>query len=111
VDKSELLIKKMTLRQIRIVFCLLLLTSCSDDKIIYIQLSPEKLILENKEIDKADFEKELKVIVDKRANNGVDKKELTIDLKTDKRTKRGDLANIEVSLRRLNVKRVTYSTY
>ena len=101
----------MTQGHIRIIFVLLLLTACSDDKIISIQISPEKLLLENKEINKVDFEKELKKIVDERTNDGLDKKELTIDLKTDKRTKRGDLADIEVSLRRLNVRRVTYSTY
>jgi hypothetical protein len=89
----------------------IILTSCSDNNIISLQLSPEKLILENKEIDKADFEKELKIIVENRIKDGIDKKELIIDLKTDKRTKRGDLADIEVSLRRLNVRRINYSTY
>ncbi len=101
----------MISRHIGTIFILLLLTACSDDKVISVQLSPEKLIIENKEIDKADFEKELKAIVDERTKVGLERKELTIDLKADKRTKRGDLADIEVSLRRLNVRRVTYSTY
>lgn len=69
------------------------------------------MIVENKEISKADFEKILRAIIEERQQNGVERSELTIDLRTDKETKRGELAGIEVSLRRLNVKRVNYSTY
>ena len=110
--QTRLIEQIMTRRQIGIVLSLLLLTACSgDNKIIHVQLSPEKLIVENKEINKTDFEKELKAIVDERQKDGIDRGELTIDLKADKNTRRGDLADIEVSLRRLNVRRVTYSTY
>jgi hypothetical protein len=93
------------------IFILLLLTACSDKKVILVQVSPERLILENKEIAKANFEKELKAIVDKKIKDGIKRNELTIDLVTDMRTKRGDLADIEVSLRRLNIRQITYSTY
>ncbi|MCZ8020153.1 MAG: hypothetical protein O9294_00195 [Cytophagales bacterium] len=93
------------------IFILLLLAACSNNKVISIQVSPERLILENKEIAKADFEKELKAIVDKKIKDGIKRSELTVDLVTDLRTKRGDLADIEVSLRRLNIRRIIYSTY
>ncbi|NOS94608.1 MAG: hypothetical protein HOP30_22075 [Cyclobacteriaceae bacterium] len=101
----------MTSRNILTIIILLLLTACSDNKVISVQVSPEKLILENKEIDKVDFEKELKVIVDARKKEGIEAKELTMDIKADKRTKRGDIADIVFSLKRLNIIRTTYSAY
>ena len=102
----------MTGRYIGIILNLVLLTSCShDNKIIHVQLSPEKLLVENKEINKANFEKELKAIVDERKKNGINREALTIDLTADNNTRRGDLADIEVSLRRLNLRRIIYSTY
>lgn len=88
------------------------MTSCSgNNKIIHVQLSPEKLIVENKKINKSDFEKELTSIISERKKDGIAREELTIDLRADRDTKRGDLADLEISLRRLNMKRVTYSTY
>lgn len=103
---------KMTGRHFLTIISLLVLINCTgNNRIIVVQISPEKMIVENKEIRKADFEKILRAIIEERQQNGVERSELTIDLRTDKETKRGELADVEVSLRRLNVKRVNYSTY
>jgi hypothetical protein len=100
------------MRQILIIG--LFLISCSQDKEtnqIFVILTPDKLELDNKLIDKKEFEKELKIIVDKKLKTGLTKEELIINMKVDKDTRRGDIADIEVSLRRLNVRQITYSTY
>jgi hypothetical protein len=78
---------------------------------IYVEISPEKLTLDKKAIYKDDFEKELKLIIEEKAANGIKREELIINLRVDSRTRRGDIADIETALRRLNVRRVIYSTF
>jgi biopolymer transport protein ExbD len=98
----------------RLFFLIILfLTNCSDKETnkISVILTPEKLQLEQTVIDKKEFEKELKIIVDRKIKSGLKKDELIIDLRVDKNTRRGDVADVEVSLRRLNIRQVTYSTY
>src|SRR5688572_13870626 len=88
--------------------------ACSTEKktnAIYIEISPGKLTLNQKTIKKAHFEKELKSIIDEKEATGFKREELVINLKVDERTRRGDIADIEVALRRLNVRRVIYSTF
>lgn len=90
------------------------LLSCLQDKEtnqISVILTPDKLELNSNLIDKKDFEKELKIIVDKKLKYGYKKEELVINTKVDKNTRRGDVADIEVSLRRLNIRQINYSTY
>ncbi|HOX83692.1 MAG TPA: hypothetical protein PLJ60_03945 [Chryseolinea sp.] len=93
---------------------LFLLTSCftqTDKNIIFVRLSPEQFLLEQKEIKKENFQEELKSIIDQKTKNGIKKDELTIDLKVSEQTKRGNLADIEAVLRKLNIRKVTYSTF
>jgi len=77
---------------------------------IFVEISPEKLTLDQKNIQKDDFEKQLKIVIDKKKSDGFKREELIINLNVDKRTRRGDIADIETALRRLNVRRVNYST-
>jgi len=88
--------------------------ACSTEKTtntIYVEISPEKLILNQKTIKKEHFEKELKSIIEEKETTGFKREELVINLKVDERTRRGDIADIEVVLRRLNVRRIVYSTF
>jgi hypothetical protein len=92
---------------------LFLLFACSTEKmtnVIYIEVSPEKIILDQKPIVKVDLEKELKSVIDGRKAQGFKLEELIIDLRVDGRTRRGDLADIETTMRRLNIRKVKYST-
>ena len=80
-------------------------------KDIFIELYPDRLILEQNQIEKKDFEKELKVVIGKKIDEGFKRDELTIVLKVEENTRRGDIADIETSMRRLNVRKVTYSVF
>lgn len=94
-------------------FLLLFLMCCSSEpksNIIFIEISPAKLLLENREIEKRSFEKELKIVIDYKLKQGFKKEELVVNLKVDKQTRRGDIADLEVSLRRLNMRKIIYST-
>jgi biopolymer transport protein ExbD len=93
---------------------LLLLISCSTEKktnIIYVEVSPEKITLEQKTVKKENLEKELKSIIANKKTQGFKSEELIIDLKVDERAKRGALADIETTLRRLNLRKVSYSKF
>ena len=93
---------------------LFLLLGCSGDKatnFVNIEVSPDKLILEQKIIDKNDFQKELKIVIDKKLNEEFKLNELTMNFKVDRRTRRGDIADIETVMRKLNVRKVNYSTF
>ena len=88
--------------------------ACSTEKTtntIYVEISPGKLILNQKTIKKEHFEKELKTIIEEKETTGFKREELVINLRVDERTRRGDIADIEVALRRLNVRRIVYSTF
>ena len=76
-------------------------------KDIFVELYPDRLILEQKQIEKKDFEKELKVVIGKKIDEGFKRDELTIVLKVEENTRRGDIADIETSMRRLNVRTIT----
>lgn len=80
-------------------------------KNIFIELSPGSLLLERRKIDKTSFEKELKIVIDKKMQEGFEKEDLIINLKVDKNTRRGDIADLQTAMRRLNVKKVIYSEF
>jgi hypothetical protein len=80
-------------------------------KEIFVELSPGRLILEQRQIEKNDFEKELKLAINKKIEEGFKRDELAIVLKFDGNTRRGDIADLETAMRRLNVRKVTYSVF
>jgi adenosylcobinamide amidohydrolase len=67
-------------------------------------------MLEKREIEKSNFEKELKTVVDSKIKQGYKREQLIINLMVDKETRRGDIADLEVVMRRLNVRKIIYST-
>jgi hypothetical protein len=80
-------------------------------KDIFVELFPDRLILEQKQIEKNDFEKELKLVINKKIEEGFKLEDLTIVLKVDENTRRGNIADLETAMRRLNVRNVTYSVF
>jgi hypothetical protein len=98
----------------QILLLSLFLLSCYQEKEspkISVILTPYKLELESNLIDKKNFEKECKIIINNKLKFGYKMEELVIDMSVDKNTRRGDIADIEVSLRRLNIRQINYSTY
>jgi hypothetical protein len=93
---------------------LLVFTACGKElksNNIFVEVSPGSLILEQRQIEKESFEKELKIVIDKKVREGFNKEELTINLRVDKNTRRGDIADMETAMRRLNMRKVIYSTF
>jgi hypothetical protein len=88
---------------------MLVLLGCADKTRIDIQVSPDIIVIENQPVQKHDFEKALGFLIEQKIEAGIPRENLTIHLKVDGATTRGDLANIEVSMRRLNVKKIVYS--
>ena len=75
---------------------------------IFIELYPGKIFLQQRHVEKEIFETELKLVVDKKIEEGFERKKLTIVLKVHEDTKRGEIADLETYLRRLNVRKVLY---
>jgi hypothetical protein len=76
---------------------------------IFIELSPRQLILDRKQINKGDLEKELASIIEIKLNEGFERDELIVNVKIDGETKRGDVADLSIVLRILNIKKIIYS--
>lgn len=87
----------------------LALHGCIDKTHISVQVSPDTIFVENQRVDKHDFEKALRLVIEQKISAGIAQEEITIDMKVDGATKRGDIADIEMCLRRLNVRKITYS--
>jgi hypothetical protein len=78
---------------------------------IFVEVTPNKLLLEKRQIDKNKFESELKLLVDIRIKKGFKREDLTIDLKVDKETLRGDIVDLESAMRHLKLRQVIYSSF
>ena len=98
----------------RMAWCaLVLLLGCNTapkSNIILVEISPEKLVLENRQIKIREFESELKAIVRIKLKEGFKKEELTVNLKVDDKTTRGDIVDLESSMRRVSLRKVMYSS-
>jgi hypothetical protein len=107
--------KKIINAGLLIVVSLVFVQCWTESKIktkdILVELFPDRLILEQRQIEKNDFEKELKLVINKKIEEGFKRDELTIVLKVDENTRRGDIADLETAMRRLNVRKVTYSVF
>jgi len=97
-----------------LLFLLFILTACAtptNKNTIYIRLSPEKLLLEQREIEKEDFLEEFKLVVRQKMKEGIKKETLKIDLQVNEQTRREDIADIEFVFRRLDVRTINYTTF
>ncbi|HEX6891991.1 MAG TPA: hypothetical protein VF141_14890 [Chryseolinea sp.] len=77
---------------------------------ISVKVSPQEVLIDGRKIEVEKFQSELKKIIDDKVKTGYKKDELVIRMAVNSRTKRGMLADIEVAMRKLNVRRVEYST-
>lgn len=75
---------------------------------IFIELSSRQLTLERKEIKKEDLEKELKSVIEMKLNEGLRREDLIVNVKVDGETKRGDVADLSILLRTLNIRKINY---
>ena len=81
-----------------------------DTNKISVKVSPEEVLIDGRKIEVEKFQSELKKIIDDKVKTGYKKDELVIRMAVNSRTKRGMLADIEVAMRKLNVRQVEYST-
>jgi hypothetical protein len=78
---------------------------------IFVEVTPDKLLLEKRQIDKNKFESELRFFVDMRLRKGLKMEDLKINLRVDKETLRGDIIDLETAMRRLKLRNVIYSSF
>jgi len=87
---------------------------CSSPEVsntIFIQISPKSLIVENKTVDKNKFASELKNLVKTKLKAGLKKDAITINVKVDPQTSRGEIVDLETDMRILDLKTVIYSSH
>jgi hypothetical protein len=76
---------------------------------ISVKVVLQEIFLDDKKIALDAFEDELKRIVDHKIKKGYKKEELVVKLVVDSKTKRGMIADIEVAMRKVNVRKVEYT--
>jgi len=92
----------------RLLTCLTLLlifNSCSDRKSIAVDIAVDRLTIENKTIDKADFEENLKATIDSLVNSGLNKSMIDVHVTADRRISQYEMSEIEKAIRRQGVTR------
>jgi hypothetical protein len=92
---------------------MLLMLGCNSEpksNIILVEISPDKLLLENRQVKIRDFESELKAVVRGKLKEGFKNDELTVNLKVDDKTTRGDVVDLESCMRRVSLRKVMYSS-
>jgi len=84
---------------------LMILTSCTEKKIILVDIDLDRLTIDNRVVDKVDFEEKLKMTVDSLVNSGLDKSMIDVQVTADKRISKYEMSEIEKSIRRQGVTR------
>ena len=79
---------------------LVMLTSCSDKKIISVDINVDRLAIGNKMVDKINFEKNLKTTIDSLVNSGLDKSMIHVHVTADKQMSEYEMSEIEKAIRR-----------
>lgn len=77
---------------------------------IFVRVYTDYLMFENKLIRNDEFESRLKLEIEQRMKAGVKREDLIISMNVDPETKRGKIADLEVVMRRLNLRKIEYST-
>jgi hypothetical protein len=95
----------MKVKVLTYVTLFVILTSCSDKKVILVDIELDKLTIDNRAVDKADFEEKLKMMVDSLVNSGLDKSMIEVQVTADKRISEYEMSEIEKSIRRQGVTR------
>lgn len=95
----------ITQRPPLIVVLLLLLGACKEKEIITIHIGSEKIEIENQEIKRADFEMELRQVVDMRIRAGSGKSDIVIHVYADKDIPAVQMSEFEKAIRRTGISR------
>lgn len=95
------------------ILFLIVAMGCSTPEVsntIFVEISPKVLILENRSVDKNKFAVELKKVVKVKREAGFRTDSITVKIKVDPETSRGEIVDLEADLRRLSLKTVVYSS-
>lgn len=98
-------------RPLLIVSLLLLLSACKQKEIITIHIGSEKIQIESQEIKRADFEMELKKVVDMRIRPGSGKSNIVIHIHADKDIPTVQMSEFEKAIRRTGISRDYFWTH
>src|SRR5688572_3179361 len=93
------------MRLLTYLILLVMLTSCSDKKIISVGIDIDRLTIDGKVVDKTDFEKKLKTTIDSLVNSGLDKSMIDVHVTADKQISEYEMSEIEKTIRRQGVTR------
>ncbi len=93
------------MRLLTYLILLVMLTSCSDKKIISVGIDVGRLTIDNKVVDKTDFEEKLKTTIDSLVNSGLDKSMIDVHVTADKQISEYEMSEIEKAIRRQGVTR------
>src|SRR5262245_43355564 len=94
-----------------LAICCLIIFGCSNsksNKTVYIEIAPSKLTVNKEIVGIQDLERRLRGIIDEKKKAGIRSDELTVDVTVDPRTKRGTIADFEMILRKVNLRKLTF---
>ncbi len=74
-----------------------------------IELSPEVVRIDGKEFAPEKCFGQLKIILSRKNDAGIHANDAIVVLRVDPKTKRGMIADVEVAMRKLNIRRVEYT--
>ena len=92
----------------RFLTCLTLiaiLTACSEKRVIPVDITVDELSIDNRVINKTDFEGRLKATVDSLVNSGLDKSMIEVQVTADRQISEYEMSEIEKAIRRQGVTR------
>jgi hypothetical protein len=95
-----------------LAFLFLLQSACIHHPVstaISVDISPGNLVIEGKPIKLPEFEGALRDVIDAKVRQGLKPDDLEIRLRVALNTRRGDIADLETAMRRLNVRKIFYS--
>lgn len=93
-----------------LVLLLLLLNACSEKEIISIHIDLNKARIENKEIEKADFETEFRQVIENKLSFGVSKSDIKIQVTANKDIPTVEMSEVEKAIRRTGIERDYFCT-
>lgn len=84
---------------------LIVLTSCSNKKIVAVNIEVDRITIDNKLIAKKDFEEKLKITIDSLVISGLNKSMIDIHVTAEKNISEYEMSEIEKAVRRQGVTR------
>ena len=94
-----------------IVIILFMVVSCatkSVDPNVYLDVSNTRILLDGVPVSRAELEKQCRMLRDNKMDQGIKPDQIIFNLYVDPHTKRGVLADIEVIMRKMNIRRINY---